>query len=121
MTNDINKELDKVYLNRIYGADNSIIKLIFDAFVSDSYPRWLSMKPAILENKLEVAASIIHGIKPSFAMAGMTWLKPRIEEMELEIKAGSSTEVLMEYYNEINSEMDRLIPILISESEQIED
>tara|TARA_R110002124_G_scaffold21401_3_gene82253 strand:- start:256 stop:624 length:369 start_codon:yes stop_codon:yes gene_type:complete len=119
MTLKINPELDIKHLNQIYGDDATIIHMIFDAFITDSYPRWIALKNVITQNDFKEGGSILHGIKPSFAMAGITWLKPKIEEMELLLKEPAPTEVIMGRYEEINNQLDHLIPLLKSESERL--
>lgn len=119
MALNISHELDVDYLNQVYGDDATIIHMIFDAFVTDSYPRWIDLKKVLDDMNLKDAAAIVHGIKPSFTMTGITWLKPRVEAMEHAIKAGESNEKLLEFYNEIKNEVDRLIPILQSEAARL--
>jgi len=108
-----------VYLDQVYGDDASIIHLIFDAFLSDSIPRWTSLEGAIDSRDLVQAASIVHGLKPSFTMAGVTWLRPKIEELEKAIKADADTSALKDFYTEISKELDVLTPIIAFESERL--
>ncbi|WP_025761284.1 Hpt domain-containing protein [Dyadobacter tibetensis] len=119
MVADINKELDTAHLKQVYGDDANIMSLIFDAFVSDSYVRWVELKNVLTVNDLKEAANIVHGLKPSFPMAGMTWLKPKVEEFERQIKASAPLETLWNHYNTIDEELTRLIPILIAEAERL--
>lgn len=119
MSLNINPLLDVAYLDQVYGEDPSIIHLIFEAFLSDSVPRWVSLENSIDTRDLVEAASIVHGLKPSFTMAGVTWLRPKIEDLERAIKAEVDTSVLQQYYAEISEELDVVRPILASESERL--
>ena len=119
MTLQINNELDVNYLNQVYGDDASIINLIFNAFLSDSVPRWESLKDAIDNRDLDQAASIVHGLKPSFTMAGLTLLRPRVEDLEKAIKANQDTPELQKYYGEISEDLNKLLPILETEAERL--
>ena len=115
----INPVLDVAYLNQVYGDDASIIHLIFDAFLGDSVPRWVSLQNSIDTRDLAQAASIVHGLKPSFTMAGVAWLRPKIEDLEKAIKAEVDTAVLQQYYSEISDELNIVMPILAFESERL--
>ena len=121
MTLQINDELDVDYLNQVYGDDAMIIHLIFNAFISDSLPRWQALKASIDGRDLDSAASIIHGLKPSFTMAGMTWLRPPVEDFERAIKAKADTGTLQTFYSNISKELDKITPVLQSEADRLGD
>jgi HPt (histidine-containing phosphotransfer) domain-containing protein len=115
----INPVLDVKYLNQVYGEDSSIIHLIFEAFLNDSLPRWRSLGPALAEGNYEEAASIVHGLKPSFTMAGLTMIRPKVEELEQAIKDKTEIVKLVETYEKISGELYPLMPILESESRRL--
>jgi len=119
MTLKINPVLDINYLDQVYGDDASIIHLIFDAFLTDSLPRWHSLKTAIDNEDLTEAASIIHGLKPSFTMAGLTWLRPKVEDLEKAIKGRENTAFLQSSYQHLSEELNPVLPILKTESERL--
>ena len=119
MSLNINPLLDVAYLDQVYGDDPMIIHLIFDAFLSDSVPRWVSLQGSIDTRDLAQSASIVHGLKPSFTMAGVTWLRPKIEDLERAIKSEVDTSTLQKFYSEIAEELNIVIPILASESERL--
>jgi HPt (histidine-containing phosphotransfer) domain-containing protein len=119
MTLQINPALDVAYLNHVYGDDANIIHLIFDAFLSDSLPRWHSLENALDRGDLEEAASIVHGLKPSFTMAGLTRIRPMVDSLEKEIKTNVEIEVLQGTYRKISTELAPLIPVIKSESERL--
>lgn len=119
MTLQINPALDINYLNQVYGDDANIIHLIFDAFLSDSMPRWHSLEAALDEENLEESASIVHGLKPSFTMAGLTTIRPKVDQLERDIKAKVEFEVLRQAYQNISAELLPIIPILENESKRL--
>jgi len=119
MALNINPLLDIKYLNQVYGEDAMIIHLIFDAFLSDSLPRWESLRLAIDNEDLVQSASILHGLKPSFTMAGITWFRPKIEEFEKAVKDKSDITVLKNLYSDLSDELYKLTPILETESERL--
>lgn len=115
----INPLLDVKYLNQVYGEDSSIIHLIFDAFLSDSLPRWHNLETALKEENLAEAASIVHGLKPSFTMAGLTNIRPKVDALELAIKQETDINELIAAYKAISSELLPLIPVIESESKRL--
>ncbi|WP_221391806.1 Hpt domain-containing protein [Dyadobacter sp. NIV53] len=119
MALQINPLLDTNYLEQAYGEDATIIHMIFDAFLSDSLPRWYTLKQALDEEDMEQAASILHGLKPSFTMAGLTWIRPKVEIMEKAVKDGATISSLKEQYEQISEEINQLMPILETESERL--
>lgn len=119
MALQINPLLDTNYLENAYGDDATIIHMIFDAFLSDSLPRWYNLEKALYDEDRDQAASILHGLKPSFTMAGLTWIRPRIEVMEKAVKDGVDMPDLRKQYEEISQEINQLMPILETESQRL--
>lgn len=119
MALQLNPALDLAYIDQAYGEDPVILYMIFDAFLSDSVPRWLSLQGALESGDLKESASIVHGLKPSFTMTGLTHVRPKVEVLEKAIKNDDPTEQLLEMYHNISVEIEELIPILESESERL--
>lgn len=116
---ELNPLLDVKYLKQVYGDDHNIMHLIFDAFITDSLPRWRNLEDVIDQQNLIEAASIVHGLKPSFTMTGLTALRSPVEELEQLIKNQASKEKQVRLYHHITQELDKLIPVLSSESERL--
>lgn len=119
MALQINPILDLAYIDQAYGEDPVILYMIFDAFLSDSVPRWRALEQALETEDLKESASIVHGLKPSFTMTGLTWVRPKVEVLEKAIKDNEPSGKLLEMYQQIATEIDGLIPILESESERL--
>lgn len=119
MALQLNPALDLAYIDQAYGEDPVILYMIFDAFLSDSVPRWHSLQSALESGDLKESASIVHGLKPSFTMTGLTHIRPKVEVLEKAIKNEDSAEKLLEMYRSISAEVDELIPILEAESERL--
>lgn len=115
----LNPALDVSYLNQIYGDDASIVQIIFEAFLSDSLPRWKSLKVLIEDENIAEAASVVHGIKPSFTMAGLTDIRAKVEALERDIHKELDTHELIAHYLRINEDVERIIPILEDEAEKL--
>lgn len=119
MALQLNPALDVNYLNQVYGDDASIVQIIFEAFLTDSLPRWQGLL-SILEREDSIeAASIVHGIKPSFTMAGLTMIRPKVEELEAAIHAENPTPDLIAHYHRISEEVNFMVPILKEEAERL--
>ena len=119
MALQLNPALDLAYIDQAYGEDPVILYMIFDAFLSDSVPRWQSLRGALESGDLKESASIVHGLKPSFTMTGLTHIRPKVEVLEKAIKNDDPTEQLLEMYKSISAEIEEIIPILESESERL--
>lgn len=119
MALSLNPALDVNYLNQIYGDDASIVQIIFEAFLSDSLPRWKSLKALIEEENIAEAASVVHGIKPSFTMAGLTDIRSKVEALERDIHNEADTKDITAHYLRINEEVERIVPILEEEAEKL--
>jgi HPt (histidine-containing phosphotransfer) domain-containing protein len=120
MTLTINPKLDLNYIDRVYGNDANIISLIFNAFLSDCLPRWYILKSLIEEQNKEEAASLVHGLKPSFTMTGLGPIKKKIEDLEQLILTNAEKEVQSALYSEIDEEMEVMVPILKEEAARLE-
>ncbi|SEJ81275.1 Hpt domain-containing protein [Dyadobacter sp. SG02] len=119
MALQLNPALDLAYIDQAYGEDPVILYMIFDAFLSDSIPRWQSLQGALESGDLKESASIVHGLKPSFTMTGLTHVRPKVEVLEKAIKNEDPAEQLIEMYRNISVEINELIPILEAESERL--
>lgn len=115
----LNPALDLAYIEQVYGDDPVILYMIFDAFLSDSVPRWHSLHKALHMEDMKESASIVHGLKPSFTMAGLTWIRPKVEVLEQAIKENETPENLMTIYQTISAELNELLPIIEQESERL--
>lgn len=116
----LHADLDTAYLQRIYGDDKEIIVLLFKAFLSDSVEKWKLLKPVIDNNDFAEAASIIHTIKPSFLMAGISVLKPAVMDLEVMIKAKNKPESILVAHAALDVEIKRFEQILIGEIIRLE-
>jgi HPt (histidine-containing phosphotransfer) domain-containing protein len=119
MALQLNPALDVSYLNQVYGDDASIVQIIFEAFLSDSLPRWQNLQSVLESEDLTEAASIVHGIKPSFTMAGLTSIRPKVEELEEAIHAETPIGDLIAHYHRISEDVYFLVPILEEEVERL--
>jgi hypothetical protein len=119
MALQLNPALDATYIDQAYGEDPVILYMIFDAFLSDSMPRWYSLQQALEIDDRKESASIVHGLKPSFTMTGLTMIRPKVDDLERAIKDNEAATELMQRYMSISSELDTLVPILEQESERL--
>ncbi|QRR03991.1 Hpt domain-containing protein [Dyadobacter sandarakinus] len=119
MALQLNPVLDVEYLDQAYGDDPVILYMIFDAFLSDSYPRWIALENALQTGDMKESASIVHGLKPSFTMTGLTEIRSEVEVLEKAIKEQESDEELMSMYKKISGDLNVIIPVLEQESARL--
>lgn len=115
----LNPALDVEYLTKIYENDATIIQIMFDAFLTDSAPRWKELSITIESGDFAKVASVAHSIKPSFSMVGLTWLHPKIAELEGTAKNAPEAGKIKSLYKEITDELIRMEPILQQEGERL--
>ncbi|WP_149243314.1 Hpt domain-containing protein [Dyadobacter sp. 32] len=120
MPSKINPALDLEYIDRVYGNDANIISLIFNAFLSDCLPRWYILENLIEAQNQKEAASLVHGLKPSFTMTGLGSIKKMIEELEQLILNNAGRDEQAALYFEINKKMEVLVPIIKEEAARLE-
>jgi hypothetical protein len=121
MALQLNAALDHAYIDQAYGDDPVILYMIFDAFLSDSMPRWRALENALEIDDKKEAASIVHGLKPSFTMTGLTGIRPRVELLERAIKDNETADVLLDMYMAINTDLNAFVPILEEESARLKE
>jgi hypothetical protein len=119
MALQLNSALDLDYIDQAYGDDPVILYMIFDAFLSDSMPRWQTLHNTLESNNLKESAAIVHGLKPSFTMAGLTWVRTKVEVLERAIRDNEDHEHLIKLYSDISEDLDYVTPILEQESERL--
>ncbi|KAA0993770.1 Hpt domain-containing protein [Dyadobacter aurulentus] len=119
MALQINPALDIAYIDQAYGEDPVILHMIFDAFLSDSLPRWRALETALSTNDRKESASIVHGLKPSFTMTGLTGIRTRVDSLEKAIKEHAEQAELMNMYISISKDLDEFLPILETESARL--
>jgi HPt (histidine-containing phosphotransfer) domain-containing protein len=116
----INPALDLEYIDRVYGDDANIISSIFNAFLSDCLPRWNSLGQLIEDKNKKEAASVVHGLKPAFTMAGLGPIKIKVVQLEDLILKDAEKVTQLALYDEINKKMDVMVPILAEEAVRLE-
>jgi HPt (histidine-containing phosphotransfer) domain-containing protein len=119
MGQQLNPVLDAEYIDQAYGDDSVILYMIFDAFLGDSMPRWKALHNALLTEDKKESASIVHGLKPSFTMTGLTKIRTKVDELERAIKNDAETAVLLDMYLQISGDLEIAVPILEEESERL--
>jgi HPt (histidine-containing phosphotransfer) domain-containing protein len=115
----LNPALDVEYLTKIYDNDATIVQIMFDAFLNDSAPRWKELDSIIDSGDYDKVASVAHSVKPSFSMVGLTWLHPKIAELEGNAKNNPEPARIRILYTEITEELSRMEPILRHEIERL--
>ncbi|TLV02607.1 Hpt domain-containing protein [Dyadobacter luticola] len=121
MALELNPLLDSEYIDQAYGEDPVILYMIFDAFLSDSLPRWHALEEALKSDNKKESASIVHGLKPSFTMTGLTKIRKKVDELEKAIKSDADRADLVSRYDEISSELNVLVPVLEEESARLKE
>lgn len=116
MKYELNPALDVVYLKNLFREDYAVIKVIFETFLSEIVPKWVSIKSMIVEKDLIRLKQELHGLKPAVTIVGLARLKPQLEEMEGTLfKHPVDFEAMLIAYNAITVELENMVPIFEEE------
>ena len=97
--------LDSRYLQEIYGDDQSFLRIIFETFLEDSLITWEKIYKAIEDSHFKQVEELIHQIKPSFAIVGLTQLYSKVKDFENLVKSNANKAVLLEKFQALNEEV----------------
>ncbi|MFC0183829.1 HPt (histidine-containing phosphotransfer) domain-containing protein [Pseudarcicella hirudinis] len=107
-----NPKLDAKYLEELYGGDPEITQMMFNLFLTDSIPSWEKVEGLIRDGQFAPAGELVHKIKPSFSMSGLTALHPQVQELEKSLKSGGEYNALIALYEDINGQLYDLKAII---------
>jgi hypothetical protein len=101
-----NPLLNTTYLREIYGDDLTIVQIMFESFLDDSIPIWEEISEKIANKNFKEVGDMVHQIKPSFSMVGLTFLHPKMQDFELYAKGNPDESVLSKKYDNLAVEIN---------------
>jgi hypothetical protein len=101
-----NPLLNTDYLQEIYGDDLTIVQIMFESFLDDNIPIWEEISEKITNESYKEVGDMAHQIKPSFSMVGLTFLHPKIQDLELYAKGNPNESVLSKKYDNLAVEVN---------------
>lgn len=119
-TFSFNKGLDKVYLEELYLNDYEYASEMFEIFISQYIKEFNAIETLIENESWKEAKQMLHKIKPSFSMVGLTSLTAKVQHLEDKTIAKEINKTLIiERYQEIKREIHKYLPMLESDLEKM--
>ena len=109
------------YLQEIYGDDLSIVQIMFESFLEDIMPIWEKILDEINTKNFKNVSEMAHQIKPSFSMAGLLFLHPKIQDFELYAKGMPDFNVLLAKYQSLCIEVSQARIVIAEELIKLND
>lgn len=118
---DFNPLINVQYLDEIYGDDLSIIQIMFESFLEDSMPIWEKIFEEINGQNFKQVSEMIHQIKPSFSMVGLSFLHPKIQDFELNAKENPKLNELLSKYRSLSIEINEAKLVIEEELKKLKE
>lgn len=119
-SNKVNERLSAVKLNRaclneLYGDDKEYAADMFHTFLTEVVPDFNTLKTLIQSEKRESLAKLVHKLKPTLGMVGLTELEKRMFDFEDKIRQPSETEELLRIWKNIYEDINHSLPAIRNE------
>lgn len=101
-----NPLLNADYLHEMYGGDLTIVQIMFESFLDDNIPIWEEISQKISSKSYKEVGEMAHQIKPTFSMVGLTYLHPKVQDLELYAKGNPDESVLSKKYDNLAVEVN---------------
>lgn len=108
-------ELNRACLNELYGDDKEYAADMFQTFLLEVIPDFSTLKDLINNGHWDTLAKVVHKLKPTLAMVGLTELEKEMLDFEEKIGVSPDKEVLGLIWNDIFADITQCIPIIESE------
>ncbi len=112
------QELDTSYLEKAYGGDLAYSLDMFETFLEIIEDELILLKDAIYTGEIDKMYKIIHRIKPTFAMVGITNITEYLAKVESEREENVSRD-WSSFYEDLEEQILQKIPIIKNEVKQI--
>lgn len=111
--------LDVAYLDSIYDGDVEYAKEMFEIFFDSSAIEFRLIEGLLEEGSFSEAKSIVHKLKPSFSMVGLTQVGLLMDELERKLSDESQNDYSISLFKNISEMYLSQEPLLRSELEKM--
>lgn len=112
------KQLDREFLQAMYGDMPDAEKEIFEMFFTETGPAITEIIDLITGHELETAARKIHSVIPSFTLVGLPQLTSQLREVEFVVNENIQS-VALRSMKEFSEEYTTYLPLLTEEYERV--
>ena len=118
-TFNFNESLDVAYLNSIYDGDVEYAKEMFEIFFDSSALEFRLIEGLLEEGSFSEAKSIVHKLKPSFSMVGLTQVGLLMDELERKLNDESQNDYSIALFRNVSEMYFSQEPLLKEELEKM--
>lgn len=108
-------ELNRACLNELYGDDKDYAADMFQTFLLEVVPDFATLKELISSGDWESLAKVVHKLKPTLAMVGLTELEKRMFDFEDKVRQVHEKEPLLAEWKDIFDDINQSLPIIQNE------
>lgn len=115
-----NPKLDTEYLSYFYDGDLEYAADMFRIFLSNSCLQFYKLEPLMQTNEWELVRKLVHKLKPTFAMVGLTELMEKMAVIQKLAEGTPNQQDLLLQLKKIESELVSFLPILRNDLKKID-
>ncbi|GAB2644320.1 hypothetical protein GCM10027035_43190 [Emticicia sediminis] len=114
-----NPILNSDYIREMYGDDLTIVQIMFESFLEDNIPIWERVIDELNNKNFKEVGQMVHQIKPTFSMVGLTFLHPKIQDFELSAKTNQDEKMLLAKYENLAIEINHAKLVIIDDLKRL--
>ncbi|WP_064196507.1 MULTISPECIES: Hpt domain-containing protein [Emticicia] len=114
-----NPLLNSDYIREMYGDDLTIVQIMFESFLEDNIPIWERVIDELNNKNFKEVGQMVHQIKPTFSMVGLTFLHPKIQDFELSAKTNQDEKMLLAKYENLAIEINHAKLVIIDDLKRL--
>lgn len=107
--------LDRPYLEKFYGGDDSHAADMFDIFLNHTVHEVPQLRPLMEAKDWEKTRQLAHKIKPNFSMVGLTQLEKMMLNIEKMADQKENVNKLLQTLDEVENVLEKAVPVLEQE------
>lgn len=104
--------IDYNRLQQIYGDDKSYIAEMFETFLQDALPDFGLIPDFIVRQDWGSLAQLIHKVKPSLGMVGLSDLEEQLNEIEMRAKTNPNASQIQALWQSAQGDLEKAVVIL---------
>lgn len=109
------KGLNRSVLNELYGDDHEYAADMFETFLQEVLPDFKQGAVLIKAKRWNDFYALVHKLKPTLGMVGLSDLQKKIITLESEIKQGINQDKYDATWTKILQNLDQVVPVLQNE------
>ncbi|MER0438761.1 Hpt domain-containing protein [Emticicia sp. W12TSBA100-4] len=114
-----NPLLNSDYIREMYGDDLTIVQIMFESFLEDNIPIWERVIDELNNKNFKEVGQMVHQIKPTFSMVGLTFLHSKIQDFELSAKTNQDEKMLLAKYENLAIEINHAKLVIIDDLKRL--